>query len=84
MFKVSIQVEVYHLEDRNGNLSEDQLMWLPSRTGECHPFGTAAVLIRMCHFTCIGTRSSQPTMEDQMNDVAAVVPAKWRFVGIQL
>ena len=35
------------LEDQNGDLSEDQLMWLPSRTGECHPFGTAAVL--MCH-----------------------------------
>ena len=25
-----------------------------------------------------------PTMEDLMNDVAAVVPAKWRLVGIQL
>ena len=35
------------LEDQNGDLSKDQLMWLPSRTGECHPFGTAAVL--MCH-----------------------------------
>ena len=35
------------LEDQNEDLSEDQLMWLPSRTGECHPFGTAAVL--MCH-----------------------------------
>ena len=32
------------LEDQNGDLSEDQLMWSP---GECHPFGTAAVL--MCH-----------------------------------
>ena len=32
----------------------------------------------------IGTRSSEPTMEGLMNDVAAVVPAKWRFVGIQL
>ena len=35
------------LDDHNGDLSEDQLMWLPSWTGECHPFGTAAVL--MCH-----------------------------------
>ena len=35
------------LDDQIGDLSEDQLMWLPSRIGECHPFGTAAVLI--CH-----------------------------------
>ena len=33
------------LDDQKGDLSEDQLMWLPSRTGECHPFGTAAVLM---------------------------------------
>ena len=35
------------LERQSGDLSKDQLMWLPSRTGECHLFGTAAVL--MCH-----------------------------------
>ena len=33
------------LEHQRGDLSKDQLMWLPSRTGECHPFGTAAVLM---------------------------------------
>ena len=26
----------------------------------------------------------KPTMEDLMNDVAAEVPFKWRFIGIQL
>ena len=36
--------------DQVGDLSMDQLMWLRSRKSECHPFGTAAVL--MCHI-CI-------------------------------
>ena len=34
------------LEDQNGDLSEDQLMWL---TGECHPFGTASCNANVPH-----------------------------------
>ena len=33
------------LDDQNGGLSEDQLMWLTSSKSKCHPCGTAAVLM---------------------------------------
>ena len=33
---------------------------------------------------CIGSSSSVPTPKDLMNAVAAKIPAKWKFVGIQL
>ena len=76
--------------DEIGDLSKDQLMWLPDSplgesvitrlegsNGECPTCPSLCVL----HWLPL---SSAPTMEDLMNDVAAAVPSKWTFVGIQL
>ena len=38
------------LDDQTGDLSKNQLMWFMSETGECHPLGTAAVLMCLCLF----------------------------------
>ena len=43
------------LEDQNGDLSEDQLMWLPSRTGECNSlwYSCSAYVPHLCHVLCL-------------------------------
>ena len=35
-------------------------------------------------FSCNGSTGVPPSLADLMNDVASVIPAQWRAVGIQL
>ena len=76
-------------DDQVGDLSKDQLMWLP----DC-PLGESVIPNQGPNGKCPSCHSLYilhclslplvPTMEDLMNDVAAEFPAKWRFVGTQL